>query len=218
MEKAKKNEPIYLGPETPKSGRFMTLSVLIHASMLATVTLMTIPKYETPIREVVEFEVASDTIGPKPIADGTAVPESKGAAEELPAAPEVKAAAAPIAAPKVEVAQPAPESVPVAPKAAVVAPTIVKSNPVQAAPPVKAAPASKANTIDDIKTPDLETSDDGDVPVAKLEDNDLNDDFEKVDNDHNNKLKAVQKNLDDEAEKEAAENAAAVAAAEKQNR
>jgi TonB family protein len=218
----KKIEAVYLGPESSKSGRFMSLSVLLHASMLATVTFMSIPKYDTPVREVVEIEVASDTIGPKPIADGTPAEASQGAPEIAAPAPAPKAQAAPAPAPQAEKAPPMPESIPEAPKAAIVAPTIVKAAPTMATKSAPSAPApahvaAAVETIDDIKTPDLETSDSGEVAVAKLEDKDLSDDFEKVDNDHNKKLKEVQKNLDDEAAKEATAHAAALAQAEKEN-
>jgi TonB family protein len=210
---ARKIEPIYLGPEKNKSGRFMTLSVLLHAAMMASVSFMSMPHYEAPVmKDVVEFEVASDTTGAKAIPDGNPADASQGAAPEAPAS----SAKAPAV-----MAAPAPESIPVPPPPSVPAP-VAKVAPapapkaapvVKVAPPVVAAPP----TVDDIKTPDLETSDSGEVAVNPLNDKDLEEDFEKVDIRHQKAVKDAQKALDEAAEKEAAATAAALAKAEKEN-
>ncbi len=80
-----------------KSGRFISLSVMLHAALVATVALMSIPPIEFPKKEVIEFEVESETTAAKPIADGTNAPETQGEATPAPAPIEPPAAPAPIA-------------------------------------------------------------------------------------------------------------------------
>jgi TolA protein len=174
-----------------KSGRFISLSVMLHAALVATVALMTVPPIEFPKKEVIEFEVESEATAAKPIADGTNVPETKG--EAAPATLPVKAAeqqAAPVAPP------PAPaESV--APK---VAPVVAAPKTAPAAPKaVAAVPA----TLDDISTPDLETSDSGEVAVAQMDEKDLQEDFEKVDRENHKAIVAAKKSIESDADQAA---------------
>ncbi|MGZ3749110.1 MAG: hypothetical protein ACXWRE_16395, partial [Pseudobdellovibrionaceae bacterium] len=59
-----------------KSGRFLSVSVLLHAALLASVALMNVPPIELPKNKVVELEVENE---PMPAA-GSPVPETKGSA------------------------------------------------------------------------------------------------------------------------------------------
>lgn len=188
-----------------KTGRFISLSVMLHAALVATIALMAVPPIEFPQqKDIVEFEVESETVAMKPIADGTSVPETKG---EVPPAPapaqaEPLQAAAPVVLPPAPVAKAAP-AVSVAPK---VAPVVAAPAPVAAPAARVAAPApvaAVAATIDDISTPDLETSDSGDVVVAQLDEKDLQDDFEKVDRENNKALIAAKKSIEDDADQAA---------------
>lgn len=214
---ARNINPVYLGPETPKSGRFMTLSVLIHAAMVAGVTLMGIPVYETPVKNVVEFEVESDKIGPAPIPDGK---------------PDIAPSQGPTAPPVVSAEEPPKEAPVIAqPARTVTAPPAPQQKLMKVAPaPLVTAPAPQQQvqrsapepvpvqaSLDDIQAPDLETSDHGEVEVAKLDDKDLNDDFERVDQTHNKALDDAQKELEDEAKKVADANEETLAQAEKEN-
>lgn len=185
-----------------KSGRFISLSVLLHAALVASVTLMSIPPSEVPQKDLVEFEVAGDTVGSYPIPDGQPVPETQGPApvSELPDKTDI------VKAEPVAKAVPAPQPK-AAPKAA--------PAPVAVAEPVaKSAPA----TVDDIQAPELETSETGEVPVAKFEDSDLQEDFEKIDKTHEQALEDAKASLEQETEKVREENEAALAKIEEQNK
>jgi len=162
-----------------KAGRFISLSVMLHAVLVTIVTLMAVPSIEFPQKEVVEFEVESETIGATPIADGTNVPESLG-----------------------KVA-PAPKSAPVQ--------NIVSSAPVTAT--ATAAPA----TLDDITTPDLESSENTPIAAAVLDEKDLQDDFDKVDQENSKALVAAKKSIQDEADQAAQANEEALNELEKEN-
>lgn len=198
-----------------KTGRFISLSVMLHAALVATIALMSVPPIEFPKKEIVEFEVESETVAAKPIADGTSVPESKGEAAPAPApvaAPEAETPATPVA----PVAKAAP-AVSVAPKVA----------PVVAAPVAAPAPAARASapapvaaaaaTIDDISAPDLETSDSGEVAVAQMDEKDLQDDFDKVDQANHKALIAAKKSMQDEADQVANDSDAALKEVEREN-
>lgn len=63
-----------------KSGRYISLSVLIHAALMVGVTLMGLPPSPFTPREVVELEVESAVTGTNAIPDGMPVPVSLGAA------------------------------------------------------------------------------------------------------------------------------------------
>lgn len=207
----RKTEPVYLGPENNKSGRFISLSLFLHMAIVASVTLMGIPQYETPLKEVVEFEVTSDVTGLNSIPDGTPVEPSQGPAPVSALAPEL-----PKALPQKSVSLPPPPA-PVIKES----PVVVKQAPqVKAAPAIKTTPTAAAavpETIDDIQAPRLETSDFGDVAVPEFDENELNDDFEKVNRKHQKSLEALKEDLEKDAEKVAAANAAALAQTEKEN-
>jgi TonB family protein len=185
------------------SGRFMSLSVLIHAAMLACVALMNIPASDLIKKDIVEFEVESDTAAMKAIPDGEPVPETQGPVK--PAEPLVEKAIAPEA----PVAKAAP-AVPVAAAAPKLAPA--------PAPMAKAAPVAAPDTLDDIQAPELETSDSGEVPVAQLDEKDLQEDFDKVDNKHQKALAVVKQSLEKETEEAANETDAALAEAEQETK
>lgn len=150
-----------------KAGRFLSLSVFLHAVLVACVTVMSIPPVELSQKEVVEFEVDSDV---------TAV-KTQG------------------------------------PPPAVV---------VDAAVPVKMAPAKAvatvADTLDDIETPDLETSEFGEVAVAQMDEKDLQEDFDQIDNDQNKALAAVKQSLDEEVDQVSSEGDSAFAEVENENK
>jgi len=181
------------------SGRFMSLSVLIHAAMLASVALMNMPSSDFIKRDIVEFEVESDTAAMKAIPDGEPVPETQGPVK--PAEPLLEKAVA-----EAPVTKPAPAPAPVA-----------KAAPMAKSAPVAPAVVSVPDTLDDIQTPDLETSDSGEVLVAQLDDKDLQEDFDKVDNKHQKALAVVKQSLEKETEDAASETDAALAEAEQEN-
>lgn len=190
-----------------KAGRFISLSVMLHAALVATVALMSVPPIEFPQKDIVEFEVESETVAVKPIADGTSVPESKG---------DMMLAPAPVAAPATVAELPAPapiaKAIPAVSVAPKVAPIVAAPAPIAAPAPV-AAPAAKFSapapvaeasaTIDDITTPDLETSDSGEVAVAQMDEKDLQDDFDKVDQANTKALIAAKKSIQDDADQAA---------------
>lgn len=200
-----------------KTGRFISLSMMLHAALVATVALMSVPPIEFPKKEIIEFEVESETLGAKPIADGTSVPETKGEAAPAPAP---AAAPAPVAelpaAPVVPVAKAAP-AVSVAPKVApvVAAPAPAKAPAARASAPAPVAAA--AATIDDISAPDLATSDSGEVPVAQMDEKDLQDDFDKVDQANHKALIAAKKSMQEEADQVANDGDAALKEVEREN-
>jgi TonB family protein len=67
-----------------KAGRYLSVSVLLHAAMLASIALMSAPPIEFHKNEIVEFEVESDATAMRAIPDGVPVPETKGAAPSSP--------------------------------------------------------------------------------------------------------------------------------------
>ncbi|MBS1968947.1 MAG: TonB family protein [Bdellovibrionales bacterium] len=193
-----------------KSGRFISLSVMLHAALVATVALMSVPPIEFPKKEVIEFEVESETTAAKPIADGTNVPETKGEAAPAPAPVEPPAAPAPVAK-AAPVAPPTEPAESVAPK---IAPVVAAPKAVAAAPKaVAAAPA----TLDDISTPDLETLDTGEVAVAQMDEKDLQDDFEKVDRENRKAVIAAKKSIESDADKAAQDGDDALREVEQEN-
>lgn len=203
-----------------KSGRFISLSVMLHAALVATVALMSVPPIEFPKKEVIEFEVESETTAAKPIADGTNVPETKGEAPPAPAP--VKAAEPPAPAPVAKAAPVAPPAEPTESVAPKVAPVVAAP---KAAPAVKAAPAAPAPkavaaapaTLDDISAPDLETSDTGEVAVAQMDEKDLQEDFEKVDRENRKAVIAAKKSLESDADKAAQDGDEALKEVEQEN-
>jgi TonB family protein len=172
-----------------KAGRFMSVSVLLHVAMLASVTLMSVPPIEFTKNEIVEFEVESNTAAIEAIPEGAPIPETKGAAPaELP----VKA---------------------FTPQAKSAAPATTASAPRAAAP----AAAMVADTLDDIQTPDLEAADAGETPIAPLDEKDLAEDFEKVDQAQHRVLVLAKKSLDEDTDKATAEGNEALHEIEKEN-
>ena len=77
--------PMPLDLTANKAGRFISVSMMLHISLVAIVGLMHVPPIEFPQKEIVEFEVESETTAALPIPDGSNVPESKGAAAPAPA-------------------------------------------------------------------------------------------------------------------------------------
>ncbi|MGZ3743810.1 MAG: energy transducer TonB [Pseudobdellovibrionaceae bacterium] len=190
-----------------KSGRFLSVSVLLHAALLASVALMNVPPIELPKNKVVELEVENE---PMPAA-GSPVPETKGSAPVAAAAP-----AAPVAP---AVLPPAPATAHPVPSQPAVA---VKPAPAALSPSsgkvalALASPASVPETLEDIQAPALETSEVGEVAVAQMDEKELQEDFEKVDQTQNKALALAKKSLDEDTDKAAAEGDAALSEIDKE--
>ncbi|HEY8272662.1 MAG TPA: TonB family protein, partial [Pseudobdellovibrionaceae bacterium] len=199
-----------------KTGRFLSLSVLLHIALFASIVLMTVPPIEFPKKEIVELEVEKDLIGNtapiQAIPEGAPIPETKGAAPTEPLA--AAKVTTPISLPPLKTAiAPPPTSAPVPSSVVPVAPL-----PPATAAPISAAasPAALPETLDDIQTPPLETSEAGEVPLAQMDEKDLHENFEKVDQAHHKAVITAKKSLDEEADKAAAEGDEAISEMDKE--
>ncbi|WP_413289346.1 TonB family protein [Bdellovibrio sp. HCB337] len=193
-----------------KAGRFLSLSVFLHAALVACVTMMSLPHVDLNTKEVVEFEVESDVAEMKAIPDGAPVPETQGP----PPAPAPVAAEPVQELPKAAATKAETPAAPIAPVAKAPAQPVVKSAPVAA----KAAPVAMADTLDDIETPQLETSDSGEVAVAQMDEKDLQDDFDKVDQEQNKALVVAQQSINEDLDNASAEGENALADVENENK
>jgi TonB family protein len=206
--------PALIDEPKSKTGRFITLSMFVHAAMVATVALMSFPKSQVGKPEVIEIEMADESpISSMTLPDGTA-----DAGSGAPATPPQEAMVSreditPAPAPAVE---PAPRAV-VAPTAPAQTQPKVKSLPPPPAlraaveaprtPQPTAAPEATSTAAPQSSQPSasqLETADDGDVAVAPATTKVIEDETEKIDQDREQALAAEAEARDAKAAKEAA--------------
>lgn len=144
-------------PSPPLS--FISLSVLFHAAVAASMALTNLPSAEMPKKELLEFNVESEKTAPQAIPDGVPVPDSLGAHAPKETQKETKVESSPRAVPL---------SVPKAATAEASEPS-----PAQQVP----------ETLEDIPTPSLEASTaEEESPAPSLEEADLAEAFAKADN------------------------------------
>lgn len=205
------NSAAPMEPAETKAGRFMSLSIFLHVSILASVALMNSPSLEIQPKEVLEFEVESQVTGVQAIPEGLPVPETKG---QTPTSPQPAPAPIPVAA-RASIPAPAAPAIEEAPAVAPVAAVITEVS--ETSEPAEVA-ESVPETLDDIQAPELDTADVSDVKVtqAAINEDDLAEDFEKVDQEHNKALATARSTLDEEVEKVAVANEAALAKAAEQ--
>lgn len=209
--------PALIDEPKSKAGRFITLSMFVHAAMVATVALMSFPKSQVGKPEVIEIEMADESpASTMTLSDGTAdagsgapaaLPqEAMVSSEDLTPAP----APAPAPAPRAVVAPAAPAQTlpkaksqppPPAPRAAVEAPRApeIPQTPVAPEATSTAAPPSVQPSASQ-----LETTDDGDVAVAPATTKVIEDETEKIDQDREQALAAEAEAREAKATKEAA--------------
>jgi TonB family protein len=212
----------YVEESNSKAGRFLTLSVFVHAALVATVSLMSFPPTEISKPDLVEIEMMGDS-GPANseamVAQGSASPldnsqaadaaDTTATAAPMPAPPPPAQAAAPAALPPPPTSAPIAKvaQAPAAPKPVAKA-AVVKTSPVEAEPKIPVA-------MNEAQASQLETSETGEVPVSQLDEKDLQEDFERIDQNQKASLEAAKKDLEDQAAKAAAANEATLAEAKK---
>jgi TonB family protein len=197
-----------------KTGRFITLSMFVHAAMVATVALMSFPKSQVGKPEVIEIEMADESpASTMTLPDGMADTGS-GAPAALPqeamvSSEDVTPAPAPAPAPHAVVAPAAPAQTlpkvkslpPPAPRAAVEAP---RAPEIPQAPVAPEATSTVTPPSVQPSASQLETTDDGDVAVAPATTKVVEDETEKIDQDREQALAVEAEAREAKAAKEAA--------------
>lgn len=187
---------VHMDPPQNKTGRFMTLSVMVHAGLLAA-AILSVPLVEEAKKETITIEIAEPV---RTVSRGLPVPVmTEGAASPIadhddivvPATKPVKATKASKAVKAAHVAKATPAKAMAAPKAAATA-------------------APKVATIDDIDAPEIDQAmNEAAQPAsASLDNNFAEQDFSQIDDaqeqrvaDEKNKLVADAQSVEDENDK-----------------
>lgn len=211
---------LHTSPNPEQASKYFGLSVMVHAALAVAAIMITVPMIESAKKEIIVIELQSETPPPIPVvktlapAQGEIVKPTRGA--EAMTSPK---AAAPMEAPVAEVvggpamtAKKSPSHVSKmkthtggADKSAVVAHSAVSR-------------AGVPETIEDIAAPDLDFDGVVAAQTGKLGDNELEEDFKKIDKSNVAAIQAQQAELDNDLKQVADEKDEALQSLEAENK
>jgi len=217
----------------PKTGRFITLSASFHVAALILITIFAVPLVQEVKPETISIEIQDEPPSLQQ-AQGVDVPANQGApadTQEVKAAPAIVAAKEPAmdddSAPAVAAPQPAPAPKAkavahhhAAPKIKAVAVVPAQDAPVKTARTVapKTTMAAVPTTLDDINAPALDAGAVAEAPVNSEMHEDLNQDFEKVDESQAAKIEKERGQIAQSADQVAAEQEESLKAVDELNK
>lgn len=192
-------------PDQDKTPKFITMSMLLHASVILAIATMTFPLIEQPKTETITIELEQSAT-PRLMTKGSEVPATKGGSESMPAKKlsqaDIDDLLPPVAAPQknnysqVRASLPTVKPVKKIPSAQTGKVSLSDSknsgSSIAAKTNFKAVPM----TIDDISAPELNQGALAEQNIKSDLSEDFNEDFNKIDHSHKSKIAKEKEKMD----------------------